>query len=147
MPDKIVEVCTGPGLARPVGPGITDYVWVRVGLGPSSNDSNQTLYRTFRAFSGHFFPKEKFIRNCSQLRKKKTGAFTCLRAQHLFLVSIFSTFFNIFWSVRLYSWNYLLCFGIQIVTCHSHKLSLLNFHECLLYRSVEMQKTRGLYRL
>jgi hypothetical protein len=29
-------------------------------FGPGSNDSNQTLYRTFRAFSGHsYFLREK----------------------------------------------------------------------------------------
>jgi hypothetical protein len=33
------------------------------GFGPGSNDSNQTLYRTFRAFSGHSFfaRKELFV--------------------------------------------------------------------------------------
>jgi hypothetical protein len=56
-----VEVCTGPGQVSQI----------MFGFRPGSNDSNQTFYRTFRAFLGHFFRKEKFIRNCSQLRKKK----------------------------------------------------------------------------
>jgi hypothetical protein len=45
------------------GPGSTDNVRVRIGFGPGSNDSNQTLYRTFRAFSGHSFfaNKELFV--------------------------------------------------------------------------------------
>jgi hypothetical protein len=37
--------------------------------GPASNDSNQTLYRKFRAFSGQsFLRKEKVIRICAHLR-------------------------------------------------------------------------------
>jgi hypothetical protein len=39
------EVCIGPG------PGLAAQVMLR--LGPGSNDSNHTLYSTFRAFSGH----------------------------------------------------------------------------------------------
>jgi hypothetical protein len=92
-----------------------------------------------------FFRKEKFLSNFSQLRRKN-GRFHLPPRAAFFLASVFSTFFNMFWSVCLHSWNYLLCFGVQIVTWHSHKLSLLNFHECLLYRNVEMQKTSGLYR-
>jgi hypothetical protein len=37
------------------GPGSTDNVPVWAGFGPGSNNSSQTLYRKFRAFSGHFF--------------------------------------------------------------------------------------------
>jgi hypothetical protein len=45
-----VEVYTSPCLAAQI----------MFGFGPGSNDSNQTLYRTFRAFSDHsFFAKKK----------------------------------------------------------------------------------------
>jgi hypothetical protein len=36
-------------------PGSTDNVRVRAGFGPGLNYTNKTLYRTFRAFSGHYF--------------------------------------------------------------------------------------------
>jgi hypothetical protein len=54
-----VEVCTGPG---PVAQII-------FGSEPGSNDSNETLYRTFRAFWGHsfFFHEDKVISSCAQL--------------------------------------------------------------------------------
>jgi hypothetical protein len=43
------------------------------GPGPGSNESNQTLYRTFRGFSGHSsFRKEKVIRSCAHLMLVKT---------------------------------------------------------------------------
>jgi hypothetical protein len=45
-------VCTGPGLVEQI----------MLGSGPGSNDRTQTLYRTFRAFSGHsFFAKKKLF--------------------------------------------------------------------------------------
>jgi hypothetical protein len=42
-------------LAR--GPGLV--AQIMFGSGPGSNDSNQTLCRTFRAFSGHYFLAKK----------------------------------------------------------------------------------------
>jgi hypothetical protein len=46
------------GRAR-AGPGSTDNVRVRAGFLTGSNDSNQTLYRIFRAFSGHSYLAKK----------------------------------------------------------------------------------------
>jgi hypothetical protein len=62
----VVEVCTGPGLdlsprpdqARGLGLGAQ----IMFGSGPGSNDSNETLYRTFRASWGHsLFTKKKLF--------------------------------------------------------------------------------------
>jgi hypothetical protein len=71
------EVCTGLGLGLVVqimfgfGPGsglVVQIIFgVRAGLRPGSNDSNQMLHGTFRAFSGYFFRKEKVIRSCAHL--------------------------------------------------------------------------------
>jgi hypothetical protein len=55
-----VGVCIGPGLAFGPGPGSTDDIWVWARFGLSSNDSNQTLYKTFQALSDLFFSKEIF---------------------------------------------------------------------------------------
>jgi hypothetical protein len=49
-------VWTQPGrvqCGRELGPGNTDKFRVQTGFGRGSNDSNQTLHRTFRAFSVH----------------------------------------------------------------------------------------------
>jgi hypothetical protein len=66
-----LEVCTDPGLtlgprhdtAREPGPGLV--AQIMFGFGPGSNDTNQTLYRTFRAFWNHsfffFFAKNKLF--------------------------------------------------------------------------------------
>jgi hypothetical protein len=54
--DMKVEVCTGLDLAR--GPGL-GLVFVNIYFGPGSKDSSQTVYRTFRAFSGHRFLSNK----------------------------------------------------------------------------------------
>jgi hypothetical protein len=57
-----------PGPEAGPKPGGSDNVWVRAGFRPGSNDSNQTIHRTFRALSGHsFFRKEKIIRSCAHL--------------------------------------------------------------------------------
>jgi hypothetical protein len=53
---------TQPDMAR--GPGLVSQIMfgVRAGFGPGSNYNNETLYRTFRAFSGHyFFAKQKLF--------------------------------------------------------------------------------------
>jgi hypothetical protein len=53
-----LDSCTGLGLVAQI----------MFGSGPGSDDSNRTLYRTFRAFSGHsFFRKENAIRSCAHL--------------------------------------------------------------------------------
>jgi hypothetical protein len=58
----ILEDCAR-GLHKP-GPvaGSTDNVWVHAMFGLGSNDSNETLYTTFQAFSGHsFFTRKRLF--------------------------------------------------------------------------------------
>jgi hypothetical protein len=68
----MLEVCMGLGLAEkprrdpaygPVGPGPgrTDNVLVEAGFGPGPNDSNQTFFLIFYAFSGHSFSAIKNV--------------------------------------------------------------------------------------
>jgi hypothetical protein len=57
----VIPVFQRKGLHGP-GPGSTNNIRARAGFRPGSNDSNQTLYRTLRAFSGHsFFAKKKLF--------------------------------------------------------------------------------------
>jgi hypothetical protein len=70
-----LEVCIGPGL----GPSLGLVAQIMFGFGPGPNDNNQTLYGTFRTFSGHYcFAKKSYsclrssyARDTVGLRKKE----------------------------------------------------------------------------